>query len=267
MVYLPTHVLPRHTTFQKMIDSILLSPQLSILNVEDRSQHHLHRLIAIHLSNESQFIFKISPPSNTLLLRHERQLLQGEAAALLTLAKSTLPIPQVLKYEPDGAQLGSPFLLIDYLPGLKYSEALPYLSRSERLTIEAQLRSLHLIISQYSSPTFGLAGYVGLGRVGGEHRSWREAFTAMLESVMQDGEDMMVNISYFDIRGALSRWGGCLDEVTQAKLVVLGLGKPENVLIDRRTTEVVGLLDFGMAVWGDPAMARIEGKTDIRSLL
>ena len=84
---------------------------------------------------------------------------------------------------------------------------------------------------------------------------------------MQDGEDMMVNISYFDIRKALSGWGSYLDEITEARLVVLGLGKPENVLIERRTNEVVGLLDFGTAVWGDPAMGTSVGKSDIRSLL
>ena len=272
MVYLSPHALfqpqtPRPSVLQKMINSIMLPSQLSISRVEDLPKHHLHRLIAIHLSNGCQLILKIGPPSNTLLLRHERCSLQGEAATLLTLAKSNLPIPQLLKYEPNGAQLGSPFLLTSYLPGFKYSEALPYLSRSEKTIIEAQLRSLRLIINQHSSPTFGPASHVGLGRIGGAYDSWRKAFEAMLESVMQDGEDMMVNIAYFEIRGALSRWGSYLNQVAEAKLVVLGLGKPDNVLIERRTNEVVGLLDLGMAVWGDPAMATIEGKTDIRRLL
>lgn len=89
----------------------------------------------------------------------------------------------------------------------------------------------------------------------------------MLEDVLRDGEDMMVNIPYFKIREALSKWGSHLDGVSEAKLVVLGLDNPENVLIERRTNEVVGLLDFGMAVWGDPAMATSKGHSDIKSLL
>ena len=252
---------------QKMINSILLPPQPSILTLEDLPKNHLHRLVAIHLSNGSQVILKISPPSNTLLLRHERYLLQGEFATLLTLAKSHLPIPQVLKYEPNDTQLGSSFLLTSYLPGLKYSEALPYLAHSEKTTIETQLRSLRMIISQHSSSSFGPVGQVRLDGMGAGRKSWREAFAAMLESVMQDGEDIMVNIPYFEIRTTLSRWGSYLDEVTEAKLVVLGLGKPENVLIKTKTNEVVGLLDFGTAVWGDPAMVTFESKTDVRSLL
>ena len=89
----------------------------------------------------------------------------------------------------------------------------------------------------------------------------------MMESVLQDGEDMMVNIAYFEIRSVLRRLGGYLDEIVEPNLVVLGLGKPENVLIDRTTNKVVGLLDLSMAVWGDSAMGNIEGKSDARSLL
>ena len=272
MVYQTPHLLsppqtPQPSNLHKTINLILQPSYLTISSMEDLSNHHLHRLVAISLSDGSRLVLKISPPSATLLLRQEHHLLTSEAAALATLAKSSLPVPQVLKYERGSTHLGRPFLLTSRLPGIKYSEVLPYLTHSDKATIEMQLRSLRSCISQHSSSTFGPAGLVATAKEGGGYKTWREAFIAMLESVMQDGEDMMVNISYFQIREAVSRWESYLDEVTEARLLVLGLGKPENVLIERRTNEVTGLLDFGMAVWGDPAMGVGGGKTDIRSLL
>lgn len=272
MVYQSPHRLtppcaPQSGDLQKAVNSILLQFRLSSSSMENLSIDHLHRLFRVHLSDGSQLIFKTSPSSNTLLLRHEQQLLHSEAAALTVLAKSRLPIPMLLKYESNATKLDSPVLLTTYLPGLHYVDALSYLSHSEKTRIETQLQSMRSIISQHRSSSFGPLASGGLGKVSGAHKTWRQAFTAMLEGVLQDGEDMMVNISYFEIREALSRWGSSLDAVTEARLVILGLEKPDNVLIERKTNTVVGLLDFGMAVWGDPAIGSSDGNSDIRSLL
>ena len=62
-------------------------------------------------------------------------------------------------------------------------------------------------------------------------------------------------------------WGKALDEVREARLVVLGLGRSENVLIDRRTNGVTGLLDFGQAVWGDPALLEPDMCSGTKRLL
>lgn len=69
-----------------------------------------------------------------------------------------------------------------------------------------------------------------------------------------DGEDKWVSLPYAQIREATARLDHALDEVKEARLIVMGLGSPENVLISRRTNEVTGLTDFGNAVWGDCAM-------------
>ena len=74
----------------------------------------------------------------------------------------------------------------------------------------------------------------------------------MLESILMDGEDKLVSLPYSQIREEALRFSGVLDSVKQARLVILGLGDPENVLIDRRTNEVTGLIDFGRAMWADP---------------
>ena len=82
-----------------------------------------------------------------------------------------------------------------------------------------------------------------------------------------DGEDLNVNIPYFQVREAVSRWESYLDDVTEAKLVVPGLGEPENTLIRRESNEVTGMFDFGRAFWGDNGMTEKKAKGDIKGLL
>lgn len=128
-------------------------------------------------------------------------------------------------------------------------------------SIERQLMSLASIIGQYSSSKFGplvlKKGY----------KTWRKAFLAMLETVLMDGEDKLVNIPYAEMRAQALRFGHSLDTVKEARLVVLGFGSPENVLIDRKTNEVTGLTGFGRAVWGDDSMLDIDKYSEPKDLL
>ena len=212
----------------------------------ENTSGHVHCVRHIHLSNGIRLVLKISPSTYTDLLRHERHCLAAEACTISLLAKSNLPVPRVLKYESRITNIGPPFLLTTHLPGIGYTSVRPYLTRSERSSIERQLESLSSIITQHTSPRFGPVG------VKNGHDNWREAFLTMLESILMDGEDKLVSLPYSQMRDEALRFGYVLDEIKKARLVVMGFGQPENVLIDRRTNEVTGLTDFGSALWADP---------------
>ena len=225
---------------------------------------HLHGVRKLCLSNGSRLVLKLSPSPNTVLLRHERYSLESEATILSFLQKSSLPIPRILRYDPRSMHLGSPFLLSTHVPGVSYADALAHLTRSECRDIELQLRSLKSAIGQHTSSTFGPAALVASNR---GTSSWRESFKSMFESIMMDAEDMMINLPYHAIREAASSVAKELHEVEKARLVVLGLGRPRNVLLDRRTNDVIGLLDFGQAIWGDTAFSEPEMCCDRKGLL
>ncbi len=216
---------------------------------------HLHGICKLRLSNGSRLVLKMSPSPNTALLRHERYFLESEATILSLLRKSSLPIPRILRYDPRSTQLGSPFLLSTHVPGVSYADALPHLTKSECRDIELQLRSVRSAISQHISPTFGPAALVASNK---GFSTWRESFKSMLESIMMDAEDMVINLPYHEIREAVFSVAKDLHDVKEARLVVLGLGQPRNVILDRRTNDVMGLLDFGRALWGDIAFSEPE---------
>ena len=225
---------------------------------------HLHGICKLRLSNGSRLVLKLSPSPNTILLRHERYSLESEATILSLLKRSNLPIPRILRFDPSSTHLGSPFLLSTHIPGVLYADALAHLTRSECRDIELQLRSLKSTIGQHTSSTFGPAALVAANK---GFPTWRESFKSMFESIVMDAEDMTINLPYHAIREAASSVAKELHDVDKARLVVLGLGRPQNVLLDQRTNDVIGLLDFGQAFWGDIAFSEPELSSDRKSLL
>ncbi|MCJ1226338.1 hypothetical protein MMC12_002988 [Toensbergia leucococca] len=246
----PSFPLSDFTALHQLIQSTLQSTRLIVHQLEDLPDH-LHRIRLVRLSNDLHLVFKIAPPASTPLLRHERQSLETENFMLSFLAPSSLPVPKVLRYDARGKVFGSPFLLTTRLDGISLAKANPYMTRSDRAGIDHQLRVLMITIGQFTSSAFGPVSLVSSNQ---GHKTWREAFISMLESVLRDAEDMLVSLPYSQIREQATRVGKALNEVKEARLVVFGLGELDNVLLDRRTKEIVGLLDFGRAIWGDQDM-------------
>lgn len=244
----PSHS-PTTSTIQHIVRETFPLACLTIQQLEDFSGH-LHRISQIRLSNGYQLTLKLSPSTTTPVLQHERYCLESEAAIFSLLTKTNLPIPKLLRHDKASHHLGSPFLLVTTLPGIPYASALPYSSRSEREDISQQLHTIRTHINSHTSPngTFGPAVMVAAGT---GFSTWREAFKLMMKTILMDGEDMLVNLPYVEIRTAVAVHVKALDEIREAKLVILDLGKPENVLMERRSNVVTGILDFGQALWGD----------------
>lgn len=267
MVYstFPPYLSSSDSTIQEIVQDIFHSASVTIQQMEDLSGH-LHRISTVHLSNGCQITLKQSPPTTTPVLQHERYCINSEVAIFSHLSRSNLPIPKILKYDERNHHLGSLFLLTTTLSGISYASALPYLTRSEHEDISQQIRSLRTHINLQTSP-HGTFGPAVMTAVGAGLSTWREAFKLMMDTVLLDGENMTVNLPYVEIREAVAVHSKALDGVREARLVVLGLGRPENVLIERRTNDVIGLLDFGQALWGDVGFGEPDVCVGLRGVL
>ena len=260
--------LPKSTNFplQKMVQQTLLTPSLAIAHVEDLP-NHLHNIHLIHLSNQSRLVIKTGPSPIAPLLRHERSLLDNEALCLQILARTDLPVPRLLKHDATSNRLGSPFSLTTCLAGTPHLEASNHMTSSERASIDHQLLFLNAAISQHVSSAPHPWGPVVLAASQQAYKTWKEAFRAMLESVLMDGEDLLINLPYLQIRAELARSESVLDTVTEPRLVVLGICESRNVLIGRQSNAVTGLLDFGRALWGDWEFGAMEQAPGPKNLL
>ncbi|KAJ5594796.1 Aminoglycoside phosphotransferase [Penicillium hispanicum] len=216
---------------------------------------HVHSLRHLTLSNGVQLLLKSSPFTGTPLLRQERYFLDTEARFLALLAHSANPcIPQLYHYDPHGSPLGSAHLIRQYVQGTSLSEMQSRLTEQERTDIDRHLGFLASAISQNAASSFGSLQQVALGA---GRRSWRETFSALFEGVLRDSEDMFIHLPYAEIRHEMSRLSSTLEEVTLPRLVVVGLGRPSDVLLDEKWNQLSGVVDFSSAFWGDVLMAQV----------
>ena len=246
--------------FERVVQSVYQSPSISVRHVQCLASHH-HQVYRVTLAStilmidSTDIIFKFPPRSNKPSLSHDRSALLTESHLLSFLKHDpVLPTPSVLRCETRPTTISRPFLLTESLPGARLADMLPHVSPYLRSTIDRQIGLFHHHVSLKQAPSFGhpLAVANGTGS-----SSWREAFMTILESLLQDAEDMMLSLPYAHIRQHISRLLPALDDVTESRLCMVELGLPERVVIEPETGRVTGLVDWSWGVWGDPSFAKI----------
>ncbi|MGH3488286.1 MAG: phosphotransferase family protein [Actinopolymorphaceae bacterium] len=181
-------------------------------------------------------------------------------AALHTLLRDMVPLPRILEMRAQGATPAAPaFLLTERLPGermdLWFPEASPALRRMAgesagrllaRLVGIPYLRSGQFVgpdlaVEPWSTGDGGLEGWVETHRDRGDFRRWSDADIAGLLEVARHAQDL-------------------LDEAPDRVCLVHSDVNPKNLLVDPRSGEVTGLVDWEYAHAGSPY-------TDIGNLL
>ena len=245
---------PDFSIVQKLVRHVFRSSRVVVQQVE-RLQGHLQQVYLVRMVDGGALMLKCPPSFNTRLLRHEQRGLETEAKIVELLAANTqLPVPRFIKHDPQGGSLGSPYLMLSHIPGTPLAEVAPYLSASERSIVDRTLGAYVRSITSLAAPSFGITHRVFSGT---GSATWREAFLSLLESALRDAEDMLVSVPYDNIRYHVARHGYLLEEISEARLVPLDMGRLENVLLDDRTKQVCGLLGFSNVIWGDPMIAAV----------
>ncbi|KAI2933452.1 hypothetical protein CBS147321_9561 [Aspergillus niger] len=128
------------------------------------------------------------------------------------------------------------------------------LTMQERDDLNRALGSLAREIGQNFSSSFGSLDQVACGS---GKQSWREAFVTLLEGILRDSEDAFVHLPYAEIRNQVRRLSPALEEITSPQLVIVGLGRPSQVVLNPGSKKLAGLLGLENTLWGDVHMAEI----------
>ncbi|KAI9844918.1 MAG: hypothetical protein M1837_005204 [Sclerophora amabilis] len=229
-----------------------LKTKASLRCIEQVTSENLNQTYLLRLSDSSKLVLTLPPPTTTGMLRHEQNSLWTQLLLHQLLEHHTiLPVPRIVSYDLTHHTLGTPFILFDHIPGSRLVNLQWYLSPIQREDIDYQLGRFISSTGQVTSSHFGQLPTVATGR---GSRRWREGFHELLESVLRDAEDKVIALPYQGIRHRVERWGRVLDDVREAKLVLLDLGE---VIVNENTKQIEGLVRCGRAIWGDPLMAGV----------
>jgi aminoglycoside phosphotransferase (APT) family kinase protein len=198
----------------------------------------------VHLDDGRRVVVKTAPTADDRLLTHERDLLRIEALVYELAADRALPVPQVLLADWSRMHLPGDAVVVTHLDGVPRAEAQlePDASARAQRGMGGVLAGLHAIVGA----EFGYPGRPSL-----QAATWRAAFTALVETLLADARHWSVDVPADEVRAALARHAGALDDVAVPALVHTDLW-PGNVFVDPATGELTGVIDTERALFGDP---------------
>ncbi|PGH49058.1 phosphotransferase family protein [Streptomyces sp. Ru87] len=199
----------------------------------------------IRLRDGAEVVLKIAPPPAVEVMTYERGAMSVELAVLdLLRTRTTVPVPAVDFADRSRELCDADYFFMPYIDADNLAVIAETLPTAERAALMEQLGAANREINSIRGPHFGPLAGPG-------HAGWRQAFTAMTEDVLADGERRGVDIGwdYHTVRAAVAEHAGSLDEVTEPRLVEWDLWNG-NVMV--RDGRILCIIDHERAFYGDP---------------
>ncbi len=203
----------------------------------------------IALRDGRQVVLKIAPPADVTVLTREIGMMRAELEAMrLVSTQTSVPVPRIDHVDLSHEVVDADLFFMEYVDADNFGLA----AAAGRLSPEVvaagnrELGALNREINTVVGPHFGPLLGEGFG-------TWREAFTAALESTLVDGERVGIDLGWEpdQVRGVLAENADALDEVTVPRLIEVDLWTKNSMIRDGR---IVAVLDHERAIYGDPLM-------------
>jgi aminoglycoside phosphotransferase (APT) family kinase protein len=184
-------------------------------------------------------LLKLPPERGTPAMTYEHGLLHGEAVFYAAARAVGVPVPELVYADPDGD-----FLVMTECPGTTWDRVEPVGRGRLRRDLGRLVGRLH----EVTGPRFG---YPAMPPPDGGRGGWRNAFLAMLDTVLADARrfDAWLPEPLDRVEALVGAAAPALDEVREPVLVHFDLW-PGNVLLD--ADRISALIDGERMFWGDP---------------
>ncbi|GIE35806.1 aminoglycoside phosphotransferase [Actinoplanes italicus] len=199
----------------------------------------------IRLRSGALVVLKIAPPPGVEVMTYERGAMATELAALeLIRAHTTVPVPAVDFADRSRELCDADWFAMPFIDGDNLGMLRDTLTAAERDAYQEQLGAATAELNTIRGTAFGPL-------TGPGSDSWRTVFTAMIGSVLDDGERRGVGLghSYAGLRALIESRADSLDEVTEPRFVEWDLWDNNAMVRDGR---IVAIIDHERAFWGDP---------------
>ncbi len=205
----------------------------------------------IELTDGRRAVLKVAPSPAVRVMRYEHGILASEVQMLrLVRAHTQAPVPEVYFHDDSLTIVDSQYFLMSFVPGQAYHQVRESYAPQRRASIEQAIGSYLRQINGISGPYFGYPATASRG-----YTSWRQAFLAMFEELLQDGMEkhVVLPVEYDTLRRQVEAVAPVLDDVRTAQLVHWDLWDG-NIFVEPKSGRITGLIDFERALWGDPLM-------------
>jgi aminoglycoside phosphotransferase (APT) family kinase protein len=197
-------------------------------------------------------VVKLAPGRDAPILRYEQGILGTEASFYEWSRRCDgVPLPTLLRYEPDGDAFGGDYLVMTECPGDPWHGLQPPVDEGERTSLRTELGRHVAVLHSVTGAEFGYPARA----LAPLRATWRDAFLDMVDAVLDDAErfDVVLPRPTAEVRELFRAQSAVLDVVSRPALVHFDLWDG-NILVDGRgdRARVGGLIDAERAFWGDP---------------
>ncbi|RPD56527.1 hypothetical protein L226DRAFT_567663 [Lentinus tigrinus ALCF2SS1-7] len=229
------------------------------------------KVYTLRTDDGTSYLLKVTPSASATSIPYHVNTLATEHTLLGLLSSQTdIPTPTVHALDTSESIVPYPYLLLSHPHGVPLSHARTSGKLSARqlamldLRTGAYLKQLH---SRVQNDWFGLPS-----QEKDELYSWQEAFTPLLEGLLDEAHRAGVELPYADLRVCLSRAIGFFlfddcevpslvsftsdDHSTFVDFELEGEGTPggEGAEADEEEVRITSFGAFGHALWGDPLL-------------
>lgn len=225
----------------------VVSPVGEILTSERLNGGMFATTFKVTLTDNAEYIVKITPADTSSVLTYERNLANSERL-IYTLCQDrpALMMPTVIHSDFTREIVGGDVLIVSVLPGTPWN----VLAEANTIGWEhpiterdrgAYFARIHTVIGT----RFGYPSSANL-----QADTWREAFGLMLKAILDDAASWEVSIPSADIWAAFERESHHLDQIVHPHLIHMDIWQA-NVFLDEEF-RINGMIDTERALFGDP---------------
>jgi len=201
----------------------------------------------IRLRSGRDVVLKIAPPPEVSVMTYERGMMRNELAALaLVQEHSAVPVPPVEFADTSGRLVAADWFFMPFVDGdnLGVAQERGAVDPAVAAAYNEQLGAMNRELNEIAGPHFGPLQGPGFA-------TWREAFTAMIGDVLDDGERAGVDLgfAYDQLRVLVAGEAESLDDVVEPRFVEWDLWSTNALVRDGR---IVSIIDHERAFYGDP---------------
>ncbi|MHB0856541.1 MAG: phosphotransferase family protein [Anaerolineae bacterium] len=222
-----------------------------IANYQEVGEGFFCTAYRMELTDGLRCVMKVGPPPGVRVLRYEQNIMEADVeAARLVKARTTLPIPEVLCYDPSGHIIPNPFFISEMVPGVLFKTLREQCAPEQKDAFERTCGEYLWQLNQIVGQEYGL-----FSQPGGRFPTWRAAFDHMLSEILADNADMQVDLPLpiETIHDRFRAHYDLLDEITEPRLVYADMWAG-NTFVNPETLRITGFIDLERALWGDPLM-------------
>ncbi|MBV7332877.1 aminoglycoside phosphotransferase family protein [Chloroflexi bacterium TSY] len=195
---------------------------------------------------DEELVLRIAPPSNTLFVFYEKEMMRQESEIHRRLREQTsVPVAEIVVFDDSCTLLDRDYMLMQRLPGRPLTEM-------SHVSYDSVLRQTGEYLAQVHRLTAQQYGYIGAHRPMEPENSWADAFFVMWNRLIDD----VIAVGYYDdeessiLRRWLEQYLYIFDRPIASSLLHMDIWH-QNILVDDAGI-VTGIVDWDRALWGDP---------------